>query len=127
MGYLSQFLHGLGSNFLKLRPDQSIIAGGNSDSYDAHIQSTLANDNSFALIYSASDAPYVVNLTKLKARPISVIWYNPRTHEYQTKNSVQFSDKVQVQEFDPPGESGAGNDWVLILGDKKVIQTDTSR
>jgi len=121
MSYVSDFLHGLGDNFLKLRPDQSIIAAGNSVSYDTHLQATLAYDNSFALIYSASDAEYRVNLSKLSGHTISGIWYNPRTNEYLTENRILITDKRKIQKIDPPGHLGAGNDWILILGEVQTV------
>ena len=121
MGYVSDFLHGLGDDFLKLRPDQSVIVAGNSDNYDTHLQATMAVDSSFALIYSASDATYTVNLSKLSGRTISSVWYNPRINKYQTEDSRLITDKRKIQEFDPPGELGAGNDWMLILGNVQTI------
>lgn len=121
MGYISDFLHGLGDDFLKLRPNQSIITAGNSDNYDTHLQATMAYDNSYALIYSASDAPYAVNLSKLSGPTISGVWYNPRTNQYQSKNRILIKHKMKPHEFDPPGDFGAGNDWVLILGKEQTI------
>ena len=121
MGYVSDFLHGLGDGFLKLRPDQSIIVAGNSDSYDTHLQSTVAEDDSFALIYSASDATYQVNFSKLSGYTISGVWYNPRNNKYKTESSFIVTDKTKIQQIDPPGDLGAGNDWVLIVGDKMII------
>jgi len=127
MGYMSRFLHKLGNDFLKLRPDQSMIIKGNSDNYDTHIQCTIANDHSFALVYSASDAPYMMDISKLRKKPISAIWYNPRTNKYKTEKIMRITDKIKTQRFDPPGESGAGNDWVLILGDVRITNQLLSR
>lgn len=121
MGYLSDFLHGLGEDFLKLTPNQSIVVEGNSDSYDSHIQASAAYDNTFALIYSATDAPYKVNLSKLVGSTISGIWYNPRTNKYLSEKKVLFTDKMKMQKVDPPGKLGAGNDWVLILGNSHIV------
>ncbi|WP_422082080.1 DUF4038 domain-containing protein [Ulvibacterium sp.] len=120
MGYLSRFLHNLGDDYLKLHPDQSIIVEGNSDNYDTHIQATKAVDNSFALIYSASDAPYVIDMSKLSKHTLSAIWYDPRNNEYKREH-VPVSNKPSHQSFDPPGKSGPGNDWVLILSDKLAV------
>ena len=117
MGHLSSFLHGLGEDLLKLRPDQGLIEKGNSNSYDAHIQATMAVDKSFALLYSGSDAPYSVNTRKLaSSRVLSAMWFNPREgvlFPCQKSGTDVSGDSV---EFDPPGSEGHGNDWVLILG-----------
>lgn len=127
IGYVSDFLHGLGDDFLKLRPNQGIITSGNSDNYDTHIQATMAYDNSYALIYSASDTPYIVNLSKLAAHTISGVWYNPRTNKFQSKNKILIKDKRKPHKFDPPGELGAGNDWLLILGNEQTITNYISK
>jgi len=119
MGYLSSFLHALDSDFLKFRPDQSIILDGNSRNYDTHIQATSACDNSFLLVYSASDSPYIIDLKKLNGRSYSAIWYSPRTNKFQSiNNSTRYRGK-KSQKFDPPGDLGPGNDWVLIVGNNQ--------
>ena len=81
----------------------------------------MAEDDSFALIYSASDATYQVNLSKLSGYTISGVWYNPRNNKYKTESSFIVTDKTKIQQIDPPGDLGAGNDWVLIVGDKMII------
>lgn len=121
MGYVSSFLHGLGNDFLKLCPDQKLVVEGNSNNYDTHIQSAIAEDATFALIYSASDEVYSVDLAKLKGKVISYIWYNPRSNKYQKTESIHQTKKLVTHAFDPPSKMGAGNDWILILGDKKKI------
>jgi len=115
MGYLSRFMHDLGNKFLKLRPDQSIILDGNSASYDTHIQASVAYDKSFALIYSASDSQYWVDLDKLSGDSISTNWYNPRNNQFQQDINSPIDGELETYKFDPPGELGAGNDWVLVL------------
>ncbi|MEQ8878979.1 MAG: DUF4038 domain-containing protein [Cyclobacteriaceae bacterium] len=117
IGFLSDFLHKLGHDFLKLQPDQNLILSYNSKDYDYHVQASISNDNRFALVYSASDTPFAVDLSKVKVDSISPVWFNPRTNTYQ--DSKLKLSAGQSYEFDPPGESGPGNDWVLILGDKE--------
>lgn len=114
MGKLSRFLHRLGDNFLKLRPDQSIITKGNSSDYDAHLQATVASDSSFALVYSASDAPYTLDLGKLANIHLSARWYNPRTDKFQPNRAPISSRRAYT--VDPPGDLGSGGDWVLLIG-----------
>ncbi|NAS13746.1 apiosidase-like domain-containing protein [Poritiphilus flavus] len=122
MGYLSSFLHGLGRDLLKLYPNQGMIVSGNSDSYDSHIQASATVDQSFALIYSASDSPYELDVANLKGSQLSGIWYNPRTSSYQHDSGLVITDKSNPYAIDPPGNSGAGNDWLLILGDTEVVK-----
>ncbi len=117
---LSHFLHRLSSDFLKLRPDQSVISEGNSDRYDTHLQATVADDRSFALIYSASDSAYEVDLSLLSGSSLSAGWYNPRTDAYR-KAAMKSPEKAGTMKFDPPGELGPGNDWVLMVGREQFI------
>ncbi|MEM7655048.1 MAG: DUF4038 domain-containing protein [Bacteroidota bacterium] len=121
MGYVSRFLHRLGADWLQLRPDQSFVASGNSEAYDTHLQSTIAENQSFALVYSASDHPYTIDVSRLAGKRLVVSWYNPRTDEYLPAVRLRLADGPQ-QEVDPPGENGPGNDWVLMVGKRKGIQ-----
>ena len=117
IGHLSSLLHGLGEDFLKLRPDQGMIEKGNSSSYDTHIQATMAIDRSFVLLYSGSDAPYSVNTRKFSSSlALSAIWFNPREGVLYPCQKSGTDVSGDSMEFDPPGSEGPGNDWVLILG-----------
>lgn len=116
IGYLSQFLHGLGDQFLKLRPDQDLITSPNSQSYDKHVQASVASDGQFALVYSASDDSYTLDLTRLKKRRLTAQWYNPRDNTYHADTKDSYSNTQAKQKCDPPGREGPGHDWVLMLG-----------
>ena len=120
MGRLSRFLHRLGDNLLKLRPDQSLILAGNSDDYDTHLQATVATDSSFALVYSASDAPYTLNTRTLANTSLSARWYNPRTDALQP-GSISVGDQSRY-EADPPSDLGTEHDWVLLIGDDPFFE-----
>ena len=109
IGYLSQLLHALGSDFLKLRPSQSTIVSGQSSNYDQHIQATSANDGSYALVYTAGTRDFALDLNQLSAESISVTWFNPRTKALSKERSVTRGSQVN---FTTPGEG----DWVLVLG-----------
>lgn len=121
MGHLSKFLHGLQNDFLKLRPDQSIIVSANPDDYGYHLQATVANDKSFALVYSASDAPFTLDRSKLSKQAVSAKWFNPRTGRFHPQIDQIPPRPKKVLNFDPPGELGSGKDWVLVVGEDKVI------
>jgi len=116
IGYLSELLHGLDDDFLKLRPDQSIIKSTNSDSYDTHIQAAVASDKRFALVYSASDARFSLDMTKLRSKKVSARWYNPSENTFRNDKKGSYDNTNANQTFDPPGKKGAGHDWVLMLG-----------
>ncbi len=109
IGYLSQLLHTLGSDFLKLRPNQSMIVSGQSDDYDRHIQATMANDGSYGLVYTAGTRDFTLDLSPLSEESVSVIWFNPRTNELSDRSAVTKGTQVN---FTTPGKG----DWVLVLG-----------
>jgi len=117
IGYLSSFLHGLGDDFLKLQPRQNIIINGNSRDYDKHIQATIARDNSLALIYSASDSEYTLDLSELSKQKLYASWFNPRNNTYD-KVKILLNKNLKAHKFNPPGNKGPGNDWVLVLQTK---------
>lgn len=109
IGYLSQLLHALGRDFLKLRPAQSMIVKGQSDDYDQHIQATIANDGSYGLLYTAGKRDFALDLSPFNAESISAIWFNPRTKELSNHSAVTKGTEVN---FTIPEEG----DWVLVLG-----------
>jgi hypothetical protein len=125
IGYLSEFLHSLGDDLLKLGPDRSILVGENPDDYDKHRQTAVAEDGSFALVYFSSDSACAIDLTRLCPTEISVGWYNPRdnTHHDDAESPCTYTDPSHA--LDPPGESCPGHDWVLILGRSRT--TSASR
>lgn len=116
MGYLSEFLHGLGDDLLKLRPDQGIIVSPNPDDYDTHRQAAVADDGSFALVYFSDDSACALDLTRLQSREVAARWYNPRSNTYREDSQSPYANRDSDHVVDPPGESGPGHDWVLVLG-----------
>lgn len=120
--YVSRLLHDLQKDFLKLRPAQQLILSANPDHYDEHIQASLAADQRFALIYSASDAAYTIDLSLLKGKKFRGAWYQPGSGLYRPINKRFTSGRNPAFLVDPPGSSGPGNDWVLIIGKKSFYQ-----
>ena len=115
IGHCSVFFHSLGNDYVKMRPDQSFIIRGQSSSYDMHIQASVAKDSSFAVVYSGDDSKYSLDLTKMKPGSIKARWFDPRNGVYQTDFESPYSNTNADQTFDPPGNFGSGNDWVLYL------------
>ena len=122
VGYLSQFLNRLDNEFLKLRPNQELIVEGNSESYDSHIQSTMAHDGSFALVYSGGDGPYSIDLSRFTNGIVEFCWYNPREDFYTKRGEILRPDNPRQYKVDPPGEEGPGNDWILMVGNSHVLR-----
>lgn len=121
ISHVSNFLHCLGEDFLKMIPDQSIIIEGNSDNYDSHIQSVVSHDKSFSLIYSASDFPYKLDLQKMNIQTMYYLWYHPESNTVRSKVTSAKNRSANEMTFDPPGEDGSGNDWILVIGTKEFV------
>jgi hypothetical protein len=115
IGYMGAFFRSLGEDFIQLVPEQNFIVEGNSENYDTHIQAAITKSKMLALIYSASDSKYTLDIGKLSYNKSSAKWYNPRNNELHYNKEVLVKEEQRYKEFDPPGEVGPGNDWVLIL------------
>jgi hypothetical protein len=116
MTHLASFMRSLPAEVALSRvPDQSLITGGegkaarlNSD----RVTASRAVDGKFAMFYVANGRSFQVRLEKLRAAAWSARWFNPRTGETTVLGRVAPAGE---REFDPPGEPGDGNDWVLLL------------
>lgn len=103
-------------------PDQSLIVSAN-DSGLAHIQSARSSDLSYIFVYSTNGSAFTLDLQKFKSKKIGFSWYNPRDgksyndgNEAITKAAIINND-AQQRTFNPPGEPGENNDWILVLDD----------
>jgi len=98
--------------FLTRIPDQSLISGGTGTG-GRHIQATRGK--SYAFIYIPYGQNVKVALGKISGQEVKAWWFNP--HSGQAKPIVTFSNSG-TREFDPPGKTARGNDWVLVLDDE---------
>lgn len=92
-------------------PDQSLIAGDPGEG-TGHIQA--ARGDGYAFIYIASGKNSKINMGKISGENVKAWWYNPRTGE---ATEIGMKENKDIIDFDPPGEQGSGNDWVLVLDD----------
>lgn len=99
--------------FLTRIPDQSLIVGDNAEGTD-HLQATRDEAGSYALIYTASGKPIVVNTEKMRASRLVAHWYDPRTGEAARLGEIKSGGALT---FVPPRTDNEGNDWVLVLDD----------
>jgi hypothetical protein len=53
-------------------------------------------------------------MEKISGQKVKCQWFNPRNGE-----SIEIGEleNTGISEFDPPGQTERGNDWVLVLGD----------
>jgi hypothetical protein len=68
----------------------------------------------YALVYTPTGKPFRVRLDRLSGRELQAWWFDPRTGE--SRAAGRFA-RERNREFVPPGQPGAGNDWVLALDD----------
>jgi hypothetical protein len=76
------------------------------------IAATGASDGSWAFVYSPRGASFVVQLTEVNGPQVSAHWFDPRTGTQRPITGLKGKTR---HAFDPPGEPGPGNDWVLVL------------
>jgi hypothetical protein len=93
-------------------PDQSLIAGEQGEKYN-YIAATRGKN--YAFIYDYTGRVFEINMGKINGNKVNAGWYSPK--DGSKKEIGVFSNKG-VQQFDPPGETQEGNDWVLILESK---------
>jgi len=101
--------------FEKLVPAPQMIVDGPT-SGGAKIRAEVADDGSFAFIYSPRGESFTVDRTRLKATRINEIWFDPR---YGAAYYVHNTESGGYQTYAPP-TSGRGQDWVLILEDAEA-------
>ncbi len=82
------------------------------------------NDGKWAMAYSANGREITIDLSRLYKGTLNAYWFNPRNGKWHTDNAEvdkpkPFMSKLATGKgshtFDPPGESGSDNDWVLVL------------
>ena len=109
MIWLKKLMLSRGHYFTRVPDTSMIVDQGNR--YD-YVVATRATD--YALFYTCTGRTFSVNPAPLEARRLQASWYNPK--DGATKAIGIFSGRENLT-FDPPGDPGPGNDWVLILDD----------
>ncbi len=89
-------------------PDQALIAD-NGVRYDRVLAS---RGKSYAFAYTYTGRPFTLKLGAIAGSRVKAQWYSPRDGKFTPAG--EFANRG-AQIFDPPGETAAGNDWVLVL------------
>lgn len=131
-----QHLHSLMTSmstdqFLDRIPDQSLIKGdtggmsGNEGIQSSCLLATCGAKGDYAMVYSANGRDFTVKMGRLAASPMDAFWFNPRNGKWHVTGSERderapfakefFRGNGASVRFDPPGDPGDGNDWVLLL------------
>lgn len=95
--------------FLECIPDQGLIEGEAGERYD-HLVATRGTN--YALVYNYTGRSMHIRMGVIEGQQVQASWFDPRNGQSQTIG--QFENQG-VLEFDPPGETAPGNDWVLVL------------
>lgn len=76
-------------------------------------------------VYSANGRSFPLNLSRLTVPQVEVSWFSPRSGNWYVDGTEFATPTVAAQFssgpgggtilFDPPGEPGEGNDWVLLV------------
>ncbi len=106
MQYLKNLL--LSKPFFERKPAQFLIQD-QGKKYD-YLLATAGKK--YAFVYTYTGRTFSIKMSHLTGNQAKVSWYNPRNGTYTLIGT--FPTKG-VQTFDPPAETKAGNDWVLVL------------
>ncbi|MBN2271192.1 MAG: glycoside hydrolase family 140 protein [Sedimentisphaerales bacterium] len=100
--------------FISRVPDSGIggLIAGDPGSGAEHISATRGED--YAFIYLPYGQNVKAALGKISGTKVKAWWFDPRTGDSQLIGEFE---NQGAHEFDPPGEKGRGNDWVLVLDD----------
>lgn len=107
MRYLRQLM--LSRSYFDRVPAQNLIADKQGERYDYLISTRGIH---YAFIYTCNGRTMDIDLRKMYQRRVKASWYNPRNGRYTKIGTIK---PWGIKTFDPPGEKGDGNDWVLVL------------
>ncbi len=96
--------------YQKLVPNQSMIKAGPTAG-GGKIRAALADDGSFAFIYSPRGQQFSIDKGVIKGKRVNEIWFDPR---YGISYKIHAGDTKGFQTYTPP-TNGRGNDWILII------------
>jgi hypothetical protein len=120
MGYLRRLFES--RPWQSLIPDQSLIVSDNPEG-SGHCRAARSADRTFAFVYTPLGLAVRIRLDLLKGQEIVAWWFDPRTGRSERLSTIDLGRLAptegvrenKVVEFDPPGDPGRGNDWVLVL------------
>jgi len=96
----------------KLEPAQDLVLGANAPG-EGYVRAALAEDRSFALVYSPRGETVAVDQRRLGAMDVTSWWFDPR---YGTAYKSHTGVGTGIQFFTPP-TMGRGCDWILVIDD----------
>ncbi len=136
MAPLAKFMNSLRTNTVRDRVADSTLVAGESGKAERlksdYIAASRVPDGHLAMFYSANGRTIPVRMEKLAAGAMNQWWFNPRTGGWHAPGGegdsfrpfardIPSGPGQAVREFDPPGDSGDGQDWVLVLCTKPAL------
>jgi len=106
MQYLKKLI--LDKSYFDRMPAQELVAD-NGNKYDRVI---ATKGKSYAMFYIYNGRGFTVNMNLLNFKNAKASWFNPKHGETVF---IRECGNINTLMFNPPGEKGNGNDWVLIL------------
>ncbi|MEJ7769913.1 MAG: glycoside hydrolase family 140 protein [Chitinophagaceae bacterium] len=122
MAFVRALMESRPMNISERIPDQGLLLSADTG-VENHIQCARAKNYSYLFAYSTSGADFIIDLPRMKAKKLNAWWYNPRDGKlYNNDNRLTLKPfKVfqarRKETFNPPGNAGPGNDWILVVDD----------
>jgi hypothetical protein len=108
-GYMKAFFESI--PWQKMVPDSGIIKSG-PNTNGKEVLAAAAQDGTCVVAYSPYGMNFNLDLSKMRSDGLLVRWFNPRNNSFIDLNKIMKADTIT---FDPPGDPGRGNDWVLLV------------
>ena len=109
MGHLRRLF--LSRPFLTLVPDPAVLAGP-AGTGAAHQRAARDEAGRYLMVYTPYGTPVSVWMGTIEGEHATAYWYDPRTGEAEQLGTYAATG---ARTFEPPGESGRGRDWVLVV------------
>ncbi|MGF7232505.1 glycoside hydrolase family 140 protein [Arachidicoccus sp.] len=106
MIYLKKLM--LSRDYLSRVPDESIVV--NQGTKYNYLAATRGKD--YVFVYDFTGENFSLNLKNFNYENLKTTWYNPRNGKSQETHHLRNHGIIQ---FDPPGLTADGNDWVLVI------------
>lgn len=98
-------------------PAQDLLPG-NGERYSRVV---ATRGNKYAFFYTCTGENFQINTAALGWNDMKASWYNPRNGSWSDAGSFKTERAIT---FNPPGEPGKGNDWVLVLDEQQNTRPD---
>lgn len=99
----------LSKSYFDRVPAQEILVNNTGTRYDYNI---ATKGKQYALVYTYTGNNFTIDRSKISFPIKSLQWFHPADGK---RSTITTKGDGNLMEFDPPGEPGSGNDWVLII------------